>query len=398
MRNKTLIFFIDAVRKDYISKQYTPFLYDFLNNETYLDWISQLWYSSWIHPSIWKWKHQENHWNFLVYYYQNSNWPFKWIKYLKFIPTKIREIFLAILKAPYYMLNFKDYFPMWYKKKILPIPASIDPNIAEYFNNKSSIYDADFFKILEKNNIKYSSQPDFDNKMYWKWVWINWWKITDNDLDYYFSYEIDPIWHYNWPKSQKIKEKMSEIDKKVYKLIQEAKTKYENVEIFIFSDHWMVEVNNNIDIKSILYDSNLKVWKDFKVFFDSTMVRIWSEDKKVKQKIIDIVWNIDHVTYLDEKLKNKYKINFKNNKWWDLIFLVDPWYRVFPDYFAPVRFNTKGMHWYWPENDEWKWIFMTNTFKTDKKEINVVDFMPTMLKAMWKQDLIPNDIDWKSII
>ncbi|MBT3726644.1 hypothetical protein HOG21_02875 [bacterium] len=64
------------------------------------------------------------------------------------------------------MLNFKDYFPMWYKKKILPIPASIDPNIAEYFNNKSSIYDADFFKILEKNNIKYSSQPDFDNKMY----------------------------------------------------------------------------------------------------------------------------------------------------------------------------------------------------------------------------------------
>jgi predicted AlkP superfamily pyrophosphatase or phosphodiesterase len=69
MNNKTLIFFVDAVRKDYITKENSPFLYDFMKNKTYMDCISQLGYSSGIHPSIFKGKDQENHNHFLVYSY-----------------------------------------------------------------------------------------------------------------------------------------------------------------------------------------------------------------------------------------------------------------------------------------------------------------------------------------
>jgi predicted AlkP superfamily pyrophosphatase or phosphodiesterase len=42
MKEKTLVIFLDAVREDYITKENTPFLYDFKNQNTYLDLISLL--------------------------------------------------------------------------------------------------------------------------------------------------------------------------------------------------------------------------------------------------------------------------------------------------------------------------------------------------------------------
>jgi hypothetical protein len=128
------------------------------------------------------------------------------------------------------------------------------------------------------------------------------------------------------------------------------------------------------------------------------MVRFWVKNKKTQKILIQNLSKIPHLNYLDEKLKKKYHVRFKTRKWGDLMFLADPGYRIFPDYFAPVKFNTKGMHGYWPEYEESKGIFITNTFKTKKKEINVVDLMPTMLTAINKKKLIPKNIDGKSII
>lgn len=399
MINKTLIFFIDAVREDYITEEYSPFLYNYKKNNTYMDVVSQLWYSSWIHPSIFTWKHQENHGKFLVYSYIDGNWPFKWMKHLEFIPAKIRQYFLAILKAPYYMINFwRKYYPNWYKKGILPIPASITPKVAPYFDMEDFKFENEMFQLLEKNWISISSQPDFYNPNYWEGVWLENWKITDNDIDYYFSYEIDPIGHYNGPNSIQVKEKMREIDNQISKLIKIAEEKYENLNIFIFSDHGMVEIIDNVDVKSTLDNSDLKLVDDYKVFYDSTMARFWVKNEEVKNKIIQLLSKVENLTYIDESLKQKYNINFPDSKWWELVFLAEPGYRIFPDYFAPVRFNTRWMHWYWPEFKEGKWIFMTNCFSTSDKDIHVIDFMPTMLKSMNLENLIPKNIDWKSII
>ena len=190
---------------------------------------------------------------------------------------------------------------------------------------------------------------------------------------------------------------MSIIDKKIEELVEYAKKRYDKVNIFIFSDHGMVEVIDTINVKEIIDQSILQPIKDYIVFYDSTMVRFWIKRKEVGDKIVGLLDGTDHLTYLDEKLKEKYRIRFKTRKWGDLMFLANPGYRIFPDYFAPVRFNTKGMHGYWPEHPESKGIFITNTFFTRKKEINIVDIMPTILKAMGLKQAIPKDIDGKPI-
>jgi predicted AlkP superfamily pyrophosphatase or phosphodiesterase len=108
---------------------------------------------------------------------------------------------------------------------------------------------------------------------------------------------------------------MREIDSKISELVTEAESNNEKLDIFIFSDHGMVDIVNNVNIKEHLENSELKKVDDYIAFYDSTMARFWVEDEKVKKRIIEIVSSIDHVTYLDEELRNKYKINFKTRKW-----------------------------------------------------------------------------------
>ena len=194
MRTKTLIFFIDAVRPDYINRIDTPFLYDLKKKETFLKVRTLLGYSSGIHPSIWNSVYQEKHGYFLVYSYDPKHSDFKWIKNIGWLPSKIRQYLISILKAPYYMTKInKKLYPKWYKKSILGIPASIDPRMARFFKIEKQKYRPRFFQILKNNKISYSSQPDYDNEIYGKGVGINNWKLTNRAIDYYFVYEIDPL-------------------------------------------------------------------------------------------------------------------------------------------------------------------------------------------------------------
>jgi hypothetical protein len=56
------------------------------------------------------------------------------------------------------------------------------------------------------------------------------------------------------------------------------------------------------------------------------------------------------------------------------------------------------MHWYFPEaTKEAKWVFISNAFKSEKKEINIVDILPTLLKSLWLEHKIPKECKWKSI-
>lgn len=394
---KTIIIFLDAVRKSSIKKDVTPFMYNLVQNETYLDLESQLGYSSGIHPSIWKGVHQEKHGYFLVYSYDPENSHFKWMNYLKIIPAGPRKFFLASLKAPYYWSKNKNIFPDWYKRKILPVPASIDPILARYFKKEKTIYEMDFFNIIKENGLTFSLQPEHKHAIYGNAVPISQWCITENTLDFFFTYETDPIGHYYGPNSKELDQKLSIIDVKIKELYGIANEKYDKVNLFLFSDHGMVEVKNNINVQKELETMNLIKGVDYIPFYDSTMVRFWIDDLGVRDKIINKLNSVKHLTYLDENLKNKYHINFKSRKWGDLFFLADPGYRIFPDNFAPVKFNTKGMHGYFPEFIDSKGIFITNCLKTNKKTIRVIDIMPTMLKVLNLEKKIPEDVDGKII-
>ena len=205
MTRKTIIFFLDAVREDYISKETTPFLNKLKNDNTYLKLISQIGYSSGIHPSIWSGKHQEKTGKFLVYSFDEHNSDFKWMRFLKIIPPKVRQYLIGFLKTPYYINKFpKKILPKFYIKKILPIPASINPKTAKYFKIEDKKFENKLFEILSKNGISCKSIVDKENINYGEQKDLELWDISNNDLDLFFSWKIDILGHYPGPKSKEL--------------------------------------------------------------------------------------------------------------------------------------------------------------------------------------------------
>ena len=399
MTTKTLLFFIDAVRPDYITEKNTPFMYRLKKEKYYSDLNTMLGFSSGIHPSIWTSQYQEDHGLFLVYSFERSNSPFKWMRFLCFVPSIIRRVGISALKYPFYASKNKDKFPKWYKEKVLPLPASIDPKQAEFFKYNHDIdYENTFFNILKENKISYFSCATADHQLYGKGIKIQDWKISEKDLDLFFVYETDPMGHYYGPKSKKMKENMNKIDTKIKNMYEESLRKYTNVNMFIFSDHGMVEIKASINVKKVVDKLGLKPVKDYIVFYDSTMARFKVKDKANAQKIIDTLSKVKHLTYIDDNLKAKYKIRFNNDLWGDLMFLADPGYRIFPDYFAPIKSNTKGMHGYWPEYQDSKGILISNLSLDKNKEPSVIDLMPTIISSMGLKEIIPKNIRGKSLL
>ena len=121
-KEKILIFFLDAVRPDYITKKNTPFMYFLKQKETYLPVKTLLGYSLGIYPSIWTSTWQEQHGKFVVYVYDPEKSKFKWFKVFRYLPNKIRHYLFASLKIPYYHLPwFRRFLPKWYKEYLLDL-------------------------------------------------------------------------------------------------------------------------------------------------------------------------------------------------------------------------------------------------------------------------------------
>jgi len=350
------------------------------------------------HATIWSGLHQERHNNFLLYYKTGKKSKLGSMgKLLSLIPSYwVRISILSALKLPYYKSKvIKRHPPRWYKETVVNYPPGLPPGISKYFSIESSKPDhkETIFSILSSKDISWSTQTDMQNPYFTKTLpkSVEQFKTTGREVDFFYFYGADGLGHVNGVDSEELKNYLKKVDNKVKELIKT------NDDFFIFSDHGMVKINDFINVKNHLDKSSLRLGKDYVVFYDATMVRFWVLNKNKEKELLKIISKIPKTTFMTKKLLKRYNLNFKNNKWFDYMLLMDPGVRPFPDYFIPVKWGIKAYHGYWPEHPDSKGIFITNTFKTKKKEIDIVDIMPTILKAMRLKKEIPEGIDGEPI-
>ncbi|USN58510.1 MAG: alkaline phosphatase family protein [Candidatus Peribacteria bacterium] len=316
--NKTILIMIDAVRPDYITQEYTPFLYDFSQKNTFLKLETLLGYSSGIHPSIYSGYYQDKTEKFVVFNYDPENSIFKWTKWLRLIPTAfLRKFFIAVCKVPYYYFpkKYRRFLPRFFRESIIKVPPSIPLEILPYFNMGSvkkrirTIYD--YFK---ENDISYTSVATARNEFFEDVQELDKLALTDALVDSFYIYEPDGYGHHYGANSQEIKEIMSKIDTKISELYTEAYHKYEHVDIFMFSDHGMYNVEKFLDIQTPLKVAGLQQPRDYIAFFDTTFARFWPKNDEIEKKIIQILEEIDGVRYLDDTLLKRYHLDFKDKQ------------------------------------------------------------------------------------
>lgn len=161
--------------------------------------------------------------------------------------------------------------------------------------------------------------------------------------------ELDGVGHVKGPYSKEIRRSLRRIDYRVQKIVEEHR-KIFDTDVFIFSDHGMVEVKKIVDILSQLRESGLKESRDFVVFLDSTMARFWTQKKGCKRQISRALNEARGGKTLSENDLEHYQIPNDRN-YGDIIWLADPGTLILPNYYQGTK-SVKGMHGYAPGSKE----------------------------------------------
>lgn len=210
---------------------------------------------------------------------------------------------------------------------------------------------------------------------------------------------LDELGHHYGPNDSRIKDAVEKIDKVIYDMWNSLREEYEKVTIIAHGDHGMVEITNTINIWKKLQSLSVKMEKDYLVFLDSPMARFWFFNEKAKREVTKMLKKLDCGRILIEKDSEKYRIRFKDNRYWDLIWLANPGTLIFPNFlgwYNPV----KGMHGYAPECEDNKGLFVVITnknleFKT-RENLKMIDMFPTICDIMNLP--IPKSCEGESII
>jgi len=333
---------------------------------------SLLAYSSGIHASIWTSSYIKHHGKWLSYALRSfpsypigisqKNW-------------KMRSLVTFLSKRLFSQHN-KYYVPREMSKFFEKI--EYDFKRPFYHEELPSL-----FRIMDENDVKFHFHACK------KLEEIRFLRL-ENELNIAFLDEFDSLGHKHGPSSPLVKQRIL----KLLEELENIRKKHKEISLIMFSDHGMHKVKQRFNILNklkLLEKSGFKLGKDYMIFLDATMARFWFKSQKVKQAISKFLSNAPgHI--LSAKEIRDYEVPV-NDRFGNLVFLVDPGVEIFPNFFHPYYAGyIKGLHGYAPETDSSHGIFAT-TSDLNCNEISLLDISPTLVKYFGLE--VPQE--WKGI-
>ena len=79
--------------------------------------------------------------------------------------------------------------------------------------------------------------------------------------------------HLNGTNADVVKEKIDWLETNIRQTLDQAKDVYDEVSLYVISDHGMADVIGDADVISKIKETGLKYGKDYVAMYDSTMAR-----------------------------------------------------------------------------------------------------------------------------
>jgi len=381
----TLLLCLDALRPDYITKKYTPFLYKLKQENNYKELIPTLEYGFQSSLLTGKKPEQTNQW---IEYKLKTN------KKRNSLLSKIIFKLFGKKVFAYYkgLINFltKNYYAPPIINNPLYVNENFELQIRKHPFLPSTLSYETFYDIMQKKEIKYwahewpflirnnkitlsikGSDEARTNKI------IN--SFRKNILFYYTHLvELDKVGHKNSVNSREVKKCLIKTDKLTKKIVAEFYKKFPENNLIIYSDHGMLEIKNKINILPIIKKLNIE-----KYFIDSTIARFWINENE-KTKLVNELKKIKGAQVLSLKDKKKLGINFENNFFGDVLFLCEPGNIFLPNFFQDKNDKIKGMHGYDTKIKGHNGILITNLELKNKKYFSRYDLNKLIVKEINK--------------
>jgi predicted AlkP superfamily pyrophosphatase or phosphodiesterase len=316
-------------------------------------------YSSACDPTIITGLLPAEHGHFSAFYYSPESSPFKSLAALRFLPRgifdrgRVRHAISKIIARHY---GYTGYF------QIYNMPFELLPQFD--YNEKHDIYRSggivggqeNIFEVLEKREIPY---------------FVSDWRMNDSasfrefavalqnsrpNFAYLILGELDAVLHAEGTRSEKIRSTLSGYERQLRQLLQTANQLYESVTLTIISDHGMTDVIGTIDLRERLKEAKLREGIDYIAVFDATMARFWFPEREQRAPLEDALSHIPQGRVLSEAELCSFGSYFPDNKYGELIFLLQPGWMINPSHMGttPVR----GMHGYDPSHSTSHAVFL----------------------------------------
>jgi predicted AlkP superfamily pyrophosphatase or phosphodiesterase len=338
-------------------------------------------FSSGADPSILTGRYPDEHTHWSSFYYDPKNSPFKFCKYLSFLPKRIFDRFRPrhYLSRLMKMINgYTGYFEI-YSVPFAHLPYFDYLEKHDYFVPNGILKTDTIFDWCVANNIPYHCSNWRKSETYN----INALKeqIDEGEIEFSYLYlpTLDGVMHTYGTEHEKTVEKLKWLEKKIEEVYEYANDKYDEVSLHIFSDHGMCDTKGSVDLISVIEKSELIYGEDYVAMYDSTMARFWFLNDESKEKIQNILEQQTSGIIVDDDELKRMNVFFEDRRFGELFFLTNPGILINPSYFGLKAIP--GMHGFHPDHEDSDALMFSST-TIDSNINSITDIRKVMEKEI----------------
>jgi hypothetical protein len=317
-------------------------------------------YSSTCVPSILSGRWPDEHRNWCYFVYDPKNSPFRMLRPLRWLPravTSRRIVRRMLTKLVKRRLNFRGYFDLY------NIPFEYI-SLYDFTEKKSPLKPGgmnqgpNIFDLLTRRHIPYfSSDPDRTERENLDELKE---KLSAEEIDFAFMYwpGLDGLLHAVGNQSPEVPQKLRHYEKWIAELLACAQKHYQEIRLYVFSDHGMANCDELLDLKRKIDALPVDMERDYAVVYDSTMARFWFFNERTRDLVTRALNAIPQGRIIPEEELRLLRAHFDDHYFGELIFLVKEGVLIVPSHMGerPIR----AMHGYHPKDRHSYATLMTN--------------------------------------
>jgi len=317
-------------------------------------------YSSACVPSILSGRWPEEHHNWCYFVHDPAHSPFRSLSWLRWFPkalTSRRIVRRALTKLVKTRLGFQGYFDLYnipfqhihrfdFTEKKSPLrPGGM--------NRGENIFD-----FLEARGIPYfvndPTRPEEETRDALMTT------LRAGAIDFAFVYwaGLDGLLHAVGNDSPRVSEKLNHYERWIAQVMTAAREGYQDVRLFVFSDHGMAGCDEHLDLMSQIEKLPLHFGRDYTAVYDSTMARFWFASSEARRLVTTALQQVPQGRIIPDAELTALHTFFPDQKFGELIFLVREGVLIVPSHMGerPLR----AMHGYHPNDPQSYASLLTN--------------------------------------
>ena len=186
-----------------------------------------------------------------------------------------------------------------------------------------------------------------------------------------YLWQLDSAFHSDFHDSARRQTAVDRYAEGIRRLHDAARARHQHVNIAIVSDHGMTPVAGGVDVAAFLNECPVIRQVGPFVFYNSTLVQVWCDDRSALPRLRDALAGIPHGSLLSEERLRGEGVWFEDRRFGDLFVLMDEGWVVQPCFFGDEL--PSGMHGYDPTLPDSQAICLTNVDvgrPTDLREVH----------------------------